>query len=113
MREDNSALERWKRVRDLKEWLGWEFGLESIPTLRNATHLLISIPPIAGIGDPFWKVSACDICEIATNLVYQSGFSHALKTCCLEDIECVVQAPEFLRGLQDVEGQLLCDLRSL
>ncbi|ONK61321.1 uncharacterized protein A4U43_C08F28630 [Asparagus officinalis] len=26
--------------------------LESIPTLRNATHLLISIPPIAGIGDP-------------------------------------------------------------
>ncbi|ONK69984.1 uncharacterized protein A4U43_C05F29000 [Asparagus officinalis] len=61
----------------------------------------------------FWKVSACDICEIAMNSVYQSGFSHALKTGCLEDIECAVQAPEFLRGLQDVEGQLLCDLRSL
>ncbi|ONK81106.1 uncharacterized protein A4U43_C01F25370 [Asparagus officinalis] len=27
----------------------------------------------------FWKVIACDICEIAKNSVYQSGFSHALK----------------------------------
>ncbi|ONK71407.1 uncharacterized protein A4U43_C04F8230 [Asparagus officinalis] len=118
-----------------------------------------------GILERLWKVSACDICEIATNSVYQSGFSHALKLCqnprpkpdiktptnhtcaptngarpppstngtlvwpipksgpflplrtnstgCLEDIECVVQAPEFLRDLQDVEDQLLCDLRSL
>lgn len=26
-----------------------------------------------------WKLSACDLCEIARNSVYQSGFSHALK----------------------------------
>ncbi|KAL0671463.1 hypothetical protein Bca4012_034167 [Brassica carinata] len=27
-----------------------------------------------------WKLSACDLCEIARNSVYQSGFSHALKS---------------------------------
>jgi hypothetical protein len=26
-----------------------------------------------------WKLSSCDLCEIAQNSVYQSGFSHALK----------------------------------
>ena len=26
-----------------------------------------------------WKLSSCDLCEIARNSVYQSGFSHALK----------------------------------
>ncbi|PIA32337.1 hypothetical protein AQUCO_04500143v1 [Aquilegia coerulea] len=26
-----------------------------------------------------WKLSSCDMCEIARNSVYQSGFSHALK----------------------------------
>ncbi|XP_061976469.1 probable AMP deaminase isoform X2 [Populus nigra] len=26
-----------------------------------------------------WKLSACDLCEIARNSVYQSGFSHAAK----------------------------------
>lgn len=26
-----------------------------------------------------WKLSACDLCEIARNSVYQSGFSHACK----------------------------------
>ncbi|XP_062160523.1 AMP deaminase-like [Alnus glutinosa] len=26
-----------------------------------------------------WKLSACDLCEIARNSVYQSGFSHATK----------------------------------
>ncbi|PWA42005.1 hypothetical protein CTI12_AA548690 [Artemisia annua] len=27
-----------------------------------------------------WKLSACDLCEIARNSVYQSGFSHVLKS---------------------------------
>ncbi|RHN46486.1 putative AMP deaminase [Medicago truncatula] len=27
-----------------------------------------------------WKLSSCDLCEIARNSVYQSGFSHALKS---------------------------------
>jgi AMP deaminase len=26
-----------------------------------------------------WKLSACDLCEIARNSVYQSGFSHQAK----------------------------------
>lgn len=26
-----------------------------------------------------WKLSACDLCEIARNSVYHSGFSHAAK----------------------------------
>lgn len=26
-----------------------------------------------------WKLSACDLCEIARNSVYQSGFSHVTK----------------------------------
>lgn len=28
-----------------------------------------------------WKLSSCDLCEIARNSVYQSGFSHAKKVC--------------------------------
>ncbi|XP_047093993.1 probable AMP deaminase isoform X1 [Lolium rigidum] len=32
------------------------------------------------IAASLWKLSACDLCEIARNSVYQSGFSHALKT---------------------------------
>ncbi|KAK2452554.1 AMP deaminase [Trifolium repens] len=27
-----------------------------------------------------WKLSSCDLCEIARNSVYQSGFSHSLKS---------------------------------
>ncbi|ONK77649.1 uncharacterized protein A4U43_C02F9010 [Asparagus officinalis] len=117
-------------------------------------------------SENFWKVSACDICEIATNSVYQSGFSHALKLCknpqpkpdiktpstnhtcaptngarpppstngplvgpipksgpflplrtnstvCLEDIECVVQAPEFLPGLQAPKTYWTCVMENL
>ncbi|XP_068647326.1 probable AMP deaminase [Aristolochia californica] len=32
-----------------------------------------------------WKLSSCDICEIARNSVYQSGFSHAAKSHWLGD----------------------------
>ncbi|KAF3555059.1 hypothetical protein F2Q69_00017592 [Brassica cretica] len=32
------------------------------------------------IAASVWKLSACDLCEIARNSVYQSGFSHALKS---------------------------------
>lgn len=32
------------------------------------------------IAASVWKLSACDLCEIAHNSVYQSGFSHALKS---------------------------------
>ncbi|XP_054783211.1 AMP deaminase-like isoform X1 [Prosopis cineraria] len=32
------------------------------------------------IAASVWKLSSCDICEIARNSVYQSGFSHALKS---------------------------------
>lgn len=31
------------------------------------------------IAASVWKLSSCDLCEIARNSVYQSGFSHALK----------------------------------
>ncbi|MCO5609499.1 hypothetical protein L7F22_063727 [Adiantum nelumboides] len=31
------------------------------------------------IAAQVWKLSPCDLCEIARNSVYQSGFSHALK----------------------------------
>ncbi|GBG61838.1 hypothetical protein CBR_g23794 [Chara braunii] len=31
------------------------------------------------IAAQVWKLSPCDICEIARNSVYQSGFSHAVK----------------------------------
>ncbi|KAG4935877.1 hypothetical protein JHK84_050069 [Glycine max] len=32
-----------------------------------------------------WKLSACDLCEIARNSVYQSGFSHQAKSHWLGD----------------------------
>lgn len=32
------------------------------------------------IAAQVWKLSPCDLCEIARNSVYQSGFSHALKS---------------------------------
>ncbi|ONK62474.1 uncharacterized protein A4U43_C07F4260 [Asparagus officinalis] len=32
------------------------------------------------IAASLWKLSACDLCEIARNSVYQSGFSHAFKS---------------------------------
>nr|XP_010920819.1 probable AMP deaminase [Elaeis guineensis] len=32
------------------------------------------------IAASLWKLSACDLCEIARNSVLQSGFSHALKS---------------------------------
>ncbi|XP_072997218.1 probable AMP deaminase [Typha latifolia] len=32
------------------------------------------------IAASLWKLSSCDLCEIARNSVYQSGFSHALKS---------------------------------
>jgi hypothetical protein len=31
------------------------------------------------IAAQVWKLSACDLCEIARNSVYQSGFFHQLK----------------------------------
>ncbi|KAK6943157.1 AMP deaminase [Dillenia turbinata] len=31
-------------------------------------------------GGGVWKLSSCDLCEIARNSVYQSGFSHAFKS---------------------------------
>ncbi|KAJ0771600.1 putative AMP deaminase [Helianthus annuus] len=31
------------------------------------------------IAASVWKLSSCDLCEIARNSVYQSGFSHVLK----------------------------------
>ncbi|KAF9615507.1 hypothetical protein IFM89_023889 [Coptis chinensis] len=33
----------------------------------------------SSIAASVWKLSSCDMCEIARNSVYQSGFSHALK----------------------------------
>ena len=33
-----------------------------------------------------WKLSSCDLCEIARNSVYQSGFSHALKVHAFSDL---------------------------
>ncbi|XP_021289737.1 AMP deaminase [Herrania umbratica] len=35
------------------------------------------------IAASVWKLSSCDLCEIARNSVYQSGFSHALKASAL------------------------------
>ncbi|KAK2980025.1 hypothetical protein RJ640_020051 [Escallonia rubra] len=32
------------------------------------------------IAASVWKLSSCDLCEIALNSVYQSGFSHAMKS---------------------------------
>ncbi|WOL16294.1 AMP deaminase-like [Canna indica] len=32
------------------------------------------------IAASVWKLSSCDLCEIARNSIYQSGFSHALKS---------------------------------
>ncbi|KAJ6847056.1 AMP deaminase-like [Iris pallida] len=32
------------------------------------------------IAASVWKLSSCDLCEIARNSVYQSGFSHALQS---------------------------------
>ncbi|KAL6519471.1 hypothetical protein OROGR_018791 [Orobanche gracilis] len=32
------------------------------------------------IAASVWKLSSCDLCEIARNSVYQSGFSHTLKS---------------------------------
>ncbi|KAJ4816914.1 AMP deaminase [Rhynchospora pubera] len=32
------------------------------------------------IAAALWKLSSCDLCEIARNSVYQSGFSHACKS---------------------------------
>ena len=31
-----------------------------------------------------WKLSSCDLCEIARNSVYQSGFDHRTKVCSLQ-----------------------------
>ncbi|KAJ7950002.1 AMP deaminase [Quillaja saponaria] len=35
---------------------------------------------LAIIAASVWKLTSCDLCEIARNSVYQSGFSHALKS---------------------------------
>ncbi|KAL2543061.1 AMP deaminase [Abeliophyllum distichum] len=40
-----------------------------------------------------WKLSSCDLCEIARNSVYQSGFSHAAKSHWLGD-EYFKRGPE-------------------
>ncbi|KAG2707293.1 hypothetical protein I3843_05G130000 [Carya illinoinensis] len=40
-----------------------------------------------------WKLSACDLCEIARNSVYQSGFSHATKLHWLGD-RYLMRGPE-------------------
>uniref|UniRef100_A0A453AJV8 AMP deaminase n=1 Tax=Aegilops tauschii subsp. strangulata TaxID=200361 RepID=A0A453AJV8_AEGTS len=32
------------------------------------------------VAASLWKLSSCDLCEIARNSVYQSGFSHRLKS---------------------------------
>lgn len=44
-----------------------------------------------------WKLSSCDLCEIARNSVYQSGFSHAAKVCYMS-----------LKSLQNVFGGCIC-----
>ncbi|KAL7589302.1 hypothetical protein Lser_V15G40768 [Lactuca serriola] len=43
----------------------------------------ISKEPLAeeyNIAASVWKLSSCDLCEIACNFVYQSGFPHVLKS---------------------------------
>ncbi|KAK1426947.1 hypothetical protein QVD17_15629 [Tagetes erecta] len=39
------------------------------------------------IAASVWKLSSCDLCEIARNSVYQSGFSHVLKSHWRHDLE--------------------------
>ena len=39
----------------------------------------VSLPIVWPLLLQVWKLSSCDLCEIARNSVYQSGFSHALK----------------------------------
>ncbi|GLT40015.1 hypothetical protein SLA2020_141750 [Shorea laevis] len=40
-----------------------------------------------------WKLSSCDLCEIARNSVYQSGFSHEAKSHWLGN-KCILRGPE-------------------
>lgn len=42
---------------------------------------------VNGLSLQVWKLSSCDLCEIARNSVYQSGFSHALKVIPLSWLE--------------------------
>eukprot|EP00042_Codosiga_hollandica_P026875 m.129720 g.129720 ORF g.129720 m.129720 type:complete len:128 (-) comp52319_c0_seq1:340-723(-) len=59
-----------------------------------------------------WKLSSCDMCELAANSVRQSGFSHEDKTHFLSDeyflpgplgndIRCAVAPPDFPSGNND------------
>jgi hypothetical protein len=45
----------------------------------SGLNLLIAVLIYKFLPSQVWKLSACDLCEIARNSVYQSGFSHALK----------------------------------
>lgn len=51
-----------------------------------------------------WKLSSCDLCEIARNSVYQSGFNHADKVS-----DCSIQAKFICNSLIN----LVCGLTSV
>eukprot|EP00271_Cylindrocystis_brebissonii_P004024 TRINITY_DN1537_c0_g1_i2.p1 TRINITY_DN1537_c0_g1~~TRINITY_DN1537_c0_g1_i2.p1 ORF type:complete len:137 (-),score=24.91 TRINITY_DN1537_c0_g1_i2:1820-2230(-) len=45
------------------------------------------------IAAQVWKLSSCDLCEIARNSVYQSGFSHPIK-CQWLGQQCFKRGPD-------------------
>ncbi|XP_058111419.1 uncharacterized protein LOC131254726 [Magnolia sinica] len=52
---------------------GNQIGLAMSPLSNNSLFLEYSF------AAQVWKLTACDLCEIARNLAHQSGFSHAAK----------------------------------
>lgn len=46
----------------------------NICVLSNLSFFFASV-----LLNQVWKLSSCDLCEIARNSVYQSGFPHAAK----------------------------------
>lgn len=50
------------------------------------------------IAAQVWKLSTCDMCEIARNSVLQSGFEHEVMLYCLLDIKLIYET--YLRNIR-------------
>lgn len=89
------------------------------PSLSLSQKIYIEAKYVYGLPLQVWKLSSCDLCEIARNSVYQSGFSHALKVhtpiltwediliCCCSSLSLL---REWWKGTVSVETANVCTL---
>ncbi|KAJ6299896.1 hypothetical protein OIU76_020819 [Salix suchowensis] len=63
--------------------IGLAMGLNVSLSTDDPLQIHLTKEPLVeeySIAASVWKLSSCDLCEIARNSVFQSGFSHALKS---------------------------------